>query len=450
MTFASHLVRAVSVTAVVAGAVAVLPGGAGAAAPGFCSVSYSGTTITWTGGASGSHKHEWNDPDNWNPSTVPDEGQDGSTFQTQYVCIGGGASVNVASGDSYHVAGLDVGESAQLVVGSKGGLYLGAAGSDDLVPSYVEKGSDVSLVAATLGGNATVDVAGTLDWAGVKDGIHRLAATQSGEGTTVIKPSGKILVDGRTFGATVLSEGRTIDNFGTLKIGKVAFISMTDGTALNDEPGSTLALAGEGGIYPNQPDANAGAIIKSGKKTSVLGVPTTTKASFKPVVKAGGLTIAAPKLPKLKLPQNTSFGVGSCDATDRQICHESVATKPVPQVAVLTTSPQAPKKSAVKVGLVAAPKKIKGSRVIGRSIAVTAPSETTTHSTDLIFKYDASMKGVKKANEPVFRNKHKITICHVSGLTAVNTSCVLSQKIVKGDLEIHVISIQPNATWTVA
>ena len=46
----------------------------------------------------------------------------------------------------------------------------------------------------------------------------------------------------------------------------------------------------------------------------------------------------------------------------------------------------------------------------------------------LTFKYDASLRGVAKANEPVFRGKHKITLCRVHGLTALNTSCVLSQR----------------------
>lgn len=455
MTFNSHVARAVSVAAVVAGSVAVLPTGVTAAAPGFCSVSYPGTTITWTGGASGSHRHDWNDANNWDPATVPDEGQDGSTYQDQYVCIGGGATVNIAASENYHVAGLDIGEGAQLVVAAKAGIFLGAAHPADLVPSYVEKGSNVRLAAATLGGNATVNVAGTLDWAGQLQGKHRLPATQAGSGTTAVTASGKLLVDGAKFGAAILADSRTIDNSGTLSIANTGFISMVDGTSLIDEPGSTLDLQGEGGIYPNQPSAKAsikqlGTVTKTGKTLSVVGVPTTIGKGVKPHIKAGGLTFAAKKLPKVKLKPNTSYGVGACDATDRTICRTPVATKRTRQVAVLTTSTEAPKKSVIKVGLTQAAAKIKGNEPIGKSVLVTAPTARTTHSTHLAFKYDASVPGVGKASQPVFRGRHQITVCSVHGLTAVNTSCVLSQKIVKGDLEIIVITIQPNATWTVA
>jgi hypothetical protein len=453
MTFKSRVVRAVSVAAVVASSVAVLPGRVTVAAPAFCSVSYPGTTITWTGNATGAHKHDWNDPDNWDPATVPDATQDATTYQQQYVCIGGGAQVTIASGDNFHVAGLDIGEGAQLVVGSKGGIFLGADDSADLVPSYVESGDNLSLDAATLGGNATISVAGTLEWAPQLEGKHRLAATQAGTGNTVIGASGKLLVDGPKFGGAILADSRTIDNSGTLTISKTGFISMVDGTSLIDEPGSSLELQGEGGIYPNQPDANAsmkqkGSITKTGDGVSVLGVPVSLAKSVKPVIKGGGLSIASNAVPNIKISPNTYYGVGSCDATDRTLCHTAVATKSFPQTALVKTSTEAPKRSAVKVALTAA-KHINGSKPIGHSIPVTAPTERTTHSTDLAFNFDASMKGVGKATEPVYRGTDKITICHVQGLTAENTSCVLSQKIVNGDLEILVISIQPNATWTV-
>jgi hypothetical protein len=455
MTFKSRVVRAVSVAAVLTSTAIVLPGGATAAAGGFCSVSYPGTTITWTGGATGAHKHDWDDPDNWDPATVPDENQDSTTYQAQYVCIGGGASVTVAPGDNFHVAGLDVGEGAQLVIGLKGGIFLGADDTADLVPSYVENGDNLSLDGATLGGNATINVAGTLDWAGQLDGQHRLAATQAGTGTTVIGSSGTLLVDGAKFGGAVVADSRTIDNSGSLIISKTGFISMVDGTSLIDEAGSSLELQGEGGIYPNQPDAKAsikqeGSVTKTGAGLAVIGVPVSLKKSVKPVIKSGGLSFATNAVPKVNLPRNTSYGVGSCDATDRKLCHTTAATKPVPQSAIVTTSTEAPAKSAVRVALTGAPKQIDGNTSIGKSVTVTAPTERTTHSTHLFFKYDASMKGVGAAIEPVYRGKGKITVCKVQGLTAENTSCVLSQKIVKGDLEIIVISIQPNATWTVA
>lgn len=454
MTFKYRVVRAVSVAAVVTSAVAVVPESHSVAASGFCSVSYPGTIIKWTGGATGAHKHDWNDPDNWDPATVPDADQDDTTYQQQYVCIGGGAQVTIGTDESFHVAGVDIGEGAKLVVSPKAGIFLGADDKADLVPSYIEKGDELTLNGATLGGNATVNVAGTLDWAAQLEGQRRLAATQAGTGTTAITAGGALLVDGPKFGGVVLADSRTIDNSGTLTISKTGFISMVDGTSLIDEPGSALELQGEGGIYPNQPDSKAsikqqGSITKTGNNMSVIGVPVTLKKSIKPSIKAGGLSFASHAVPKVKIPPNTFYGVGSCDATDRKLCHTTAATKAFPESAFIKTSTEAPPRSAIKVALTSAPGHIAGTKPIGQSIAVTAPTERTTHSTDLTFKFDSSMKGVGKATEPVFRGKDKITICHVQGLTAENTSCVLSQKIVNGDLEILVISIQPNATWTV-
>jgi hypothetical protein len=89
--------------------------------------------------------------------------------------------------------------------------------------------------------------------------------------------------------------------------------------------------------------------------------------------------------------------------------------------------------------------------VLGHQVNVTAPTGHTTHSTHLHFFFDASVKGVH--NKPtVWRNGHRITYCAVHGLTARNTSCVVSAAVMqhgptKGDLEIMVITIQPKAHW---
>jgi hypothetical protein len=162
-------------------------------------------------------------------------------------------------------------------------------------------------------------------------------------------------------------------------------------------------------------------------------------------------------VPVRKVVRAGSYGVGGCTQHKNHLCRRPDANPAAPQVVTIGTSTEAaaPKVSKVGVAMTAGPAKVHGHRVLGQQADVTAPTIKTTHSTHLTFSFDAKTPGLPGPAALVYRNKHRITLCRVHGLTAKNTSCVLSEKVAhggpaKGDLTVIVISIQPNASWLVA
>jgi hypothetical protein len=93
--------------------------------------------------------------------------------------------------------------------------------------------------------------------------------------------------------------------------------------------------------------------------------------------------------------------------------------------------------------------------VLGKQINVTAPTKKTSHSTHLTFTYDVTTKGLTHRTKPtVYRNHKAVTLCKVHGLTAINTSCVVTASVshsagTKGDLTVVLITIQPDGHWLV-
>ncbi len=439
----------------------------------FCSVgtSYSGTTITWTGKGNG---HSWSQAANWNPSTVPDA-TGSTTFQTQYVCIGTGtgskpAGVTIAAGDVRYIAGIDIGQGATLTVDPGAQLFLGAAKGSSVSASSVDKNSTLALDASTLGGNSPLTVSGTFKWTGQIVKGHKEVATQTSAGRTTIAAGGKLLVDGGKFGGTDLTAGRVIDNFGTLTLTGFGYIAMNNGTQLIDEAHSRLNVDGVGGIYRGAKAGSStaptllqkGSLIRkgSGHNVAVLGVPVVF-GSTKPAisVREGSIVLDRSSAPKSPVARAGGYGVGSCDLVKVAVCKQPTATSDAPQVAFLGASNESgsPKVSKISVSLAKAPAKEHGHGVLGRAINVTAPTAHTTHSSHLTFIYDATTSGLKANITPiVYRNGHAITLCKVHGLTAKNTSCVVSEKVAhggaatKGDLTIILITIQPDAQWLVA
>jgi hypothetical protein len=462
-------------------------GAPSAAAPAFCSAAGqqypTGDRITWTGG--GDHK-SWNDAANWDVNEVPDANQIKTIYQSEYVCIGGGADVTIPKGKAYHVEGVDVGQNATLTIAVGSRLFLGST-DPDRPASYVEKGSTLTLDAAVLGGNAEVKVAGRLAWNGQRVGTHKEVATQTssecvfdpsisacpgdtapGGGLTTVTPSGKLLIAGKGFGGVVLGDQREIDNFGTIKIAAAGYVLMNHRTTLFNESGSTLLLHGPGGIYDGAAEGYAepaaihqsvnSAISKDAPGSSVVAVATkfSAPAIHEITVSDGTLGINARNVRKARVSRGSEFGIGSCEPGKNRLCRAVQATAARPQKVLVAASTAGPKvsKFAIKFGSATT---IHGRKVIGKPAVVTAPTKRTTHSTRLTFSFDATIKGVSPKTAPaVYRNKHKITLCKVHGLTAKNTSCVISEgpakgsKDANGDLEVVVISIQPNATWTVA
>jgi hypothetical protein len=481
------------VLAAASAGIAGLPAQAVGAAASFCSVgaSYPGMTITWTGNGNG---HTWGDAANWSPTTVPDVHQTPATYQTQYVCIGTGkggkaADVTIAGTDAFHIGGIDVGQGAHLVVNPGGRLFLGAVKGTAAVASSVDRHSLLQLDASTLGGNSPLTVAGRLRWTGQLIGTHKDVATQTssecafdptipacpgqtarGGGRTVIAPSGKLLIDGVKFGGVDLTDQRTIDNFGTIKLTKLGYLAMDNATKLIDEPGSSLQLNGFGGVYRGSKHGGSalpgirqrGAIVRRGQghNIAVVAVPVSYgKPKPKVSVLGGALVLNAAKAPKASIRRATSYGTGTCALVKMLVCRHSFATTDRPQAAVIGASSEsaAPKVSKVAASLGHAPKKVHGHRVLGKTIRIVAPTKKTSHATHLTFTYDVTTKGLKAHTVPtVYRNKKKVTLCRVHGLTALNTSCVFSEGVshsgkgIKGDLTIVLITIQPSGKWLVA
>ncbi|HTW20252.1 MAG TPA: hypothetical protein VME70_08590 [Mycobacteriales bacterium] len=472
---------------------ALVPLGSTAAAAGsFCSVNYTaGTTITWTGKGDG---HSWTDASNWSPNTVPDRHQTTATYQTQYVCIGDGkgskpADVTIGGTDAFHIAGVDVGDGATLTIKPGGRLFLGAATGDKTVASSVDKRSTLDLDASTLGGNATLTVHGTMKWTGAKVKGHKLFATQTssecvfdpstkgcpgdtkpGGGATVIAAGGKLLVNGTSFGGTELTASRVITLFGSATFSGNGYVSMGNHTELFAEPKSTLRFDGTGGIYREVAGSVAtspivieeGNLVRDGGGTNtvVVGVPVSFGSrhpSFS--VLRGAIVINRNAVPKSPVHRGGQIGVGSCAPVTLVLCKQPEATAAAPEGVVLATSSEAgsPKVNHVGLKLRPAPATLHGHRTLGRAVEVSAATAHTTHSTHLTFDFDATTPGVTSKTSPiVYRNSHKITLCRVHGLTAKNTSCIFFVKhlhggaATKGDLELMVITIQPDAKWVVA
>ena len=464
---------------------------AAVAAGSFCSATLPAgvTAVSWTGKGDG---HSWDGPQNWSSHAVPDAGQTKATYQKVYVCIGEpqgkATAVTIAGGEAFHVAGIDVGQGAHLTVKPGGELFLGSAKGTPTVASAVDKHSQLQLAASTLGGNSPLTVAGTFRWTGRLIGNHKHLAIQAssecvldptipacpgdtspGGGRTVIAAGGKMRVDGVKFGGVALSGGRVIDNFGTITLTDLGYVSMANRTELIDEAHSSLQLVGEGGIYRTSTHGTSptirllgGTITRhgAGHNLAVVGVPVRY-GSVKPAVKVlgGALVLDAARAPKASVHRGTSYGTGTCRSVNSLVCRESIANPSLPQTAVVGASSEsaAPAVSKFGVSLSHGPKQVHGHGVLGKQVNVKAPTKKTSHSTHLTLSYDAGTKGLKAGTKPtVYRDHKAVTLCKVHGLTAVNTSCIISATVSrsgagsKGDLTVVLITIQPNGHWLVA
>ena len=424
-----------------------------------CAAAYSGPTDTWTGKGDGTR---WSDSGNWSTAAVPSA--------TSRVCIGkatNGHRAAVVVTGSRQVAGLVLADHADLTV-KPGAVLLLSAPTGAPLTSTITSGTRLKIAAGTLGGASPLVVSGTLRFTGQDVAGHRDLAIQTGSGQTEIARGGAMLVDGTTFGGTELSHRRTIDNLGTVTFTGNGYVAMDRGTGWSDEAHSTIKFQGVGGIYPRAAGSGSpatllqrGALVrnKSGTNVVVVGVPVDFGAHPpKVAVIRGSIVVNHNSVPVAPVGRSSGYGVGSCTLVTTHPCKRPNATAQSPQVAYAGTSASsgAPRTSHLSVALVNGPATVNGHKVLGKQINVTAPTEKTTHSTHLTFALDATTKGLG-AHPQVFRNGRAISLCRVHGLTARNTSCILSEKIAtggggatKGDLSIVAITIQPNAHWLIA
>jgi hypothetical protein len=486
-----HRLQPAVVACVLAGAgLTIASPSAPAAAASFCAegAAYSGTTITWTGHGDG---HSWAQAKNWSPQVVPDAHSKAATYQTQYVCIGGHAKVVVATGQARHVAGIDVGQGATLTV-TGGRLFLGAVTTSTVVPSYVESGSRLEILASVLGGNSPLHVSGVLaltarrvssghpskqpstmtssecaydpDLAPCTSPSPGLA---SGGGHTIIARHGRLLISGTKFGGVNLEDGRAIENSGVIALSDDGYLAMDDGTSLVDASGSTLDLTGAGGIYRGSAHhpariatiSQTGKITKTGHADDVIGVGVTFHGKPTVTIKAGSLTVAGNNAPRALVSRAAGYGIGGCGYVVDVPCKGALATAAFPEVVLAYNSAEAksPSTHHLALALGAPGGSVKGHRVLGRPITLTDPEKPTTSATHLTFKFDATTAHLPSPGQvDVYRGSTKLTRCNVSGITAHNTSCVLSVAIDpthkpadKGDLTVIVISIRPSSRWRV-
>lgn len=450
--------RLLALAALVGSALAFAPAPAATAASSACAVnpSYDGTVVTWVGG----HGSSWSNGANWSDGSAPDSGGHAS-YQADYVCITPKASVAMSASDASRIAGLDVERGASLTLKPGAELYLGGADSAEAPRSYVEPKATLTVLAATLGGNATLTDSGVVHLTGRSTGGKKQPVTVAGSGLA-ISSGGQLLVDGTGFGGVEVGDGASITNDGVLKFTGSGYFAMAAGTTITDDPHSALELDSIGGIYPaGTPTASLiqdGPVTRAGDGNSVVGVPTTFGGKVKVTISKGGFVVDNPAPPKATLSRGTSYGSGSCQQVRFNLCRVPDAIAADPQVAYVTTSSEAgsPTHQPIRVAVSAhGPTSIAGHKIIGHVVTVTAPTGHTWHSTHLHFTYDASLRGVSSTSEPsVWRDGHKITYCAAHVLTSVNTSCVsvvtrLHGGPDNGDLSLFVITIQPKATWAV-
>jgi hypothetical protein len=414
----------IAIALVAAGLTLAEPGVRARAATVFCAQPVTGAKIKWVGG----HGSSWSNGRNWSGGVAPDASQ-ARDYRNQYVCIGRKANVTLGKGKLAFIAGLDLGQGASLTLAPGAQLFLGAPPATPTVPSIVESGSVLRVIAATLGGNARMRVVGDLH------------------------------LTGKTIGTK-----RQLDNFGRARFSGNGYVSIDDGGEWIDEPRSLLSLGGAGGIYQGainrtrHPAAliQRGRLFGAGRGVDVIGVPTSFFVSATVNLTGGGVVVDAPRPPAARLSRGTAWGSGGCQQVRINLCHGPNASPADSQVAFATTSREAgsPRHQKIRVAIGAAgPRHINGHRVLGHVVKVTAPTGHTSHSTHLHFFFDASVRGVTAHKKPtVWRNGHKITYCAVHRLTARNPSCVTNAEILhhgptKGDLEIMVITIQPRARW---
>jgi hypothetical protein len=442
----------------------VLLPSAGAGSTSWCRVppSYTGEVLTWVGG----HGSSWSTGANWSGGVAP-----GAVARTgyarQFACVGRdrhgqAASVVVGRSTLARIAAVDVGQGTTLTLEPGAELFLGASPGDEVVGSWIASSSAVRVIAATLGGNAQLLVNGALHLTGKTIGAKRTLARVDGPGRLVIGGGGRLLVDGRRFGGVELSGGRRVVNRGSAIFSGNGYVAVDDGGKWFDA--GTLVFKGAGGIYRGAKGIGGPASFvdvgrlkgAGGRRIDVIALPARFSPTARVTVSKGGLTVNAPRPPLATVFRGANWGSGGCQQVRLNLCHSPNASRRDPQVAFATTSSEAgaPRRQKIRVTISSdGPRRIKGHRVLGHAVAVRAPKGHTRHSTHLHFGYDASVKGVAGSHKPaVWRNGHRITYCAVHPLTARNPSCVTSAQLLrhgptKGDLEIMVITIQPNGRW---
>lgn len=505
----THTARRGFALLVTAAAVTTIALGSGGA-PAGASSSYCGLTgfpasdsYVWTGAAG---DHSWQTAANWKvgglPATMPPGNPydpngpgnfDDASRDTDYVCIGGGASVTLG-GQFFAgavVAALDLGQNAHLTVTGNSRLWLVRAQSS-AQPSNVRSGSVLDLQGATLGGKGQLVVAGTLNatttasfpvtittrWCDVG---ATCTAAPAARGLLTIATGGRLAVNGNPpapgLGGINLEDERIVSNSGTVQLANKGFIAADHGTTIKNLAGATIDIANNYGIYEGRNHFgglsvlnNAGLLRKSAGTGVSVVASTYQKVSGSTVrVLAGSLTIGRSttsggvSTPPATVSQGGTFGLGACPAvtdTNPAPCTTFTATSSNPQAATATLGATAGT-STVQVqtqttGLPAGH--------VGQAVQFNTPTAHPTVSQPSVFVilYDTSVVGSRTVSTIVMKRAEDGSTSFVSIPNCLSTgvppsgqaSCVdkrgisgvSSAKLSNGDLRM-VIRTTQNSRW---
>ena len=272
--------------ALVATAVTAVPATPAAAVDPACPFT-TGTVYTWDGSASNS----WGIAANWDRNEVPNENTSGdATPETTdtYVCIPAGSSVVMDETDlSNHslnqvdVRALYLGAGAALVVPQGVGLFV----MHHTVESVTAPGSQITVVAGSLGGEGTLRAHGTVSVSGTSAFGSALISASFAQ--PVLGQPGRLLIDTDgllqlpSYGINLVRQYR-VEVAGYARMSGNGFLGVGFDSQLKIDPGGTYELGGVGGFYEGAPPqgvpnsvvslVNNGRLLKSGAgTTSVIG-----------------------------------------------------------------------------------------------------------------------------------------------------------------------------------
>ena len=320
--------------ALVATTVAAVPATPAAAVDPACPFT-TGTVYTWDGSAGTS----WGIAANWDRNQVPNENTSGdATPETTdtYVCIPAGSSVVMDetdlsnySSNQVDVRALYLGAGAALVIPPGVGLFA----MHHTVESVTAPGSQITVVAGSLGGEGTLRAHGTVSLSGTS--AYGSALISASFAQPVFGQAGRLLVDTDgvlalpSYGINLVRRYR-VEVAGYARMSGNGFLAVGYDSQLKVAPGATYELGGVGGFYEGPPPQNVansvvslvndGHLLKSGPgTTSVIGSDYTQTGDVQ--VSGGTLAFAGGTVYTSRVAPGQQLSTAKCAArTGNQPC----------------------------------------------------------------------------------------------------------------------------------